>query len=66
MTSQVFHDLTNPVWGINEVLSAPKRTWAWDGDPSFLFKNLSFYNINNQQAKFDKNLSAGSSSVEWT
>ena len=23
-------------------------------DPSFLFKSLSFYNINNQQAKFDK------------
>ena len=33
-------------------------------DPSFLFQNLSFYNINNQQAKFDKNLSAGSISVE--
>ena len=39
---------------------APKRTWAWYGDPSFLFKILSFYNINNQWAKFDKTLSAGS------
>ena len=29
-------------------------------DPSFLFQNLSSYNINNQQAKFDKNLRAGS------
>ena len=39
----------------------PKRT----RDPSFLFQNLSSYlNINNQQAKFDKNLSAGSISVE--
>ena len=56
---------TNPVWGINEVLLLlNEHAWAWDGDPSFLFKNLSFYNINNQQAKFDKNLSAGSSSVE--
>ena len=34
------------------------------GDPSFLFQNLSSYNINNQLAKFDKNLSAGSTSVE--
>ena len=35
------------------------------GDPSFLFQNqLSFYNINNQLAKFEKNLSAGSISVE--
>ena len=34
------------------------------GDPSFLFQNLSSYNIKNQWAKFDKNLSAGSVSVE--
>ena len=34
------------------------------GDPSFLFQNLSPYNINNQKAKFHKNLSAGSISVE--
>ena len=26
------------------------------GDPSFLFQNLSSYNINNQYAKFHKNL----------
>ena len=32
-------------------------------DPSFLFPNLS-YNINNQLAKFEKNLSVGSISVE--
>ena len=31
------------------------------GTPRFYFKNyLSFYNINNQLAKFDKNLMAGS------
>ena len=34
------------------------------GDPSFLFSNLSSYNINNQLAKFEKNLSVGSVSVE--
>ena len=34
------------------------------GDPSFLFSNLSFYDINNQLAKFKKNLSVGSISVE--
>ena len=34
-------------------------------DPSFLIQNLSSYNINNQKAKFDKNLSAGFISVEW-
>ena len=34
------------------------------GDPSFLFANLSSYNINNQLAKFEKNLSVGSISVE--
>ena len=27
--------------------------------------NLSSYNINNQLAKFEKNLSVGSISVEW-
>ena len=30
------------------------------GDPSFLFPNLSSYNINNQLAKFEKNLRVGS------
>ena len=34
------------------------------GDPSFLFPNLISYNINNQLAKFEKNLSVGSVSVE--
>ena len=34
------------------------------GDSSFSFKNLSSYNINNQLAKFDKDLSVGSISVE--
>ena len=34
------------------------------GDSSFLFSNLSSYNINNQLAKFEKNLSVGSVSVE--
>ena len=35
------------------------------GDPSFLFPNFSSYNINNQLAKFEKNLTVGSISVEW-
>ena len=39
---------------------APKRTWG----PLILFPNLSSYNINNQLAKFEKNLSVGSISVE--
>ena len=34
------------------------------GNPSFLFSNLSSYNINNQLEKFEKNLSVGSISVE--
>ena len=34
------------------------------GDPSFLFQNLSSYNINKQLAKFDKDPSVGSISVE--
>ena len=34
------------------------------GDPLFLFQNLSSCNTNNQWAKFDKSLSAGSISVE--
>jgi len=34
------------------------------GDPSFLFPNLSSVAINNQLAKFEKNLSLGSISVE--
>ena len=33
------------------------------GDPSFLFPNLSSYNMNIQLAKFEKNLSVGSVSV---
>ena len=35
------------------------------GDPSFIFQNLTSYNINSQYRKLDKNLSAGSISVEW-
>ena len=35
------------------------------GDTPFLFPNLSSYNINNQLAEFEKNLSVGSISVEW-
>ena len=34
------------------------------GNPSFLFQNLSSCNINNQKAKFDKNLRAGSISYD--
>ena len=34
------------------------------GHPPFLFQNLRFYKIDNQQVKFDKNLSAGSISEE--
>ena len=30
------------------------------GDPPFLFQNVSSYKVNNQSAKFDKNISAGS------
>ena len=33
-------------------------------DPSYLFPNLSSYNINTVLAKFEKNLSVGSISVE--
>ena len=33
------------------------------GDPSFFFPNLSSYNINNQLAKFEKNLSVSVSST---
>ena len=46
--------------GINKVLLFLNE----HGDPSFLFQNLSSYNINNQYAKFHKNLGAGSISVE--
>ena len=34
-----------------------------NGNPSFLFQNLSFYNINNRLAEFEKNLIVGSISV---
>ena len=47
-------------YGINKVLLLLNE----HGDPSFLFPNLSSYNINNQLAKFENNLSAGSISVE--
>ena len=48
------------LYGINEVLLLLNE----HGDPSFLFPNLSSYNINNQLAKFEKNLSLASISVE--
>jgi len=35
------------------------------GTPHFYFQILSSYNINNQLAKFEKNLSVGSVLVEW-
>jgi len=35
------------------------------GDPTFLFQNSSPYNINSQEAKFDKNLNAGFVSI-WS
>ena len=34
------------------------------GDPSFLFPNFSSSSIKNQLAKFEKNISVGSISVE--
>jgi len=48
------------LYGINKVLSLLNE----HGDPPFLFPNLSSDNTNNQWAKFDKNLSVGSISVE--
>ena len=48
------------LYGINKVLSLLNER----GDPPFFFPNLSSYNANNQKAKFDKNLSVGSISVE--
>ena len=48
------------LYGINKVLLLLNE----HGDPSFLFQNLRSYNINNQLAKFEKNLSVGSISVE--
>ena len=49
------------LYGINNMLLLLNE----HGDPSFLFPNLSSYNINNQLAKFEKNPSVGSISVEW-
>ena len=48
------------LYGINKVLLLLNE----HGDPSFLFPNLNSYNINNQLAKSEKNLSVGSISVE--
>ena len=48
------------LYGINKVLLLLNE----HGDPSFLFPNLGSYNIDNQLAKFEKNLSVGSISVE--
>ena len=56
MHAAIYKDL----YGINKVLSLLNEL----GVPSFLFPNLSSYNTNNQSAKFDKNLSVGSISVE--
>ena len=50
--------------GINKVLLLLYVHVDEHGHPSLLFQNLSSYNINNQKAKFDKNLSAGSFSVK--
>ena len=36
-----------------------------DGGPSLLFPNLSCYNINNQLAKFEKNLSVNVGPIQW-
>ena len=38
--------------------------WTW-GPLIFISKFISSYNRNNQLAKFEKNLSVGSISVEW-
>jgi len=49
------------LYGVHKVLLLLNERW----DPSFLFPNLSSYNGNKQLAKFEKNLSVGSISVEW-
>ena len=48
------------LYSINKVLLLLNE----HGDPSFLFPNLSSYDTNNQLAKFEKNFSVGSISVE--
>ena len=48
------------LYGINKVLLLLNE----HGDPSFLFPSLSSYNVNNCLAKFEKNLSVVSISVE--
>ena len=53
-------DYNKDLYGINKVLLLLNK----HGDPSFLFPNLSCYNINNQLANFEKNLSVDSISVE--
>ena len=55
-----YHGYYKDLYGINKVLLLLNE----HGDPSFLFPNLSFYNINNQLAKFENNLSVGSILVE--
>ena len=49
--------------GYKQGAVAPKRTWG-PLTIFFSFQNLSSYDINSQKAKFDKNLIAGSISVE--
>ena len=51
----------NGLWGIKKVLLPLNE----QGDSSFLFQNLCSCDIKNQYAKFHKNLSAVSISVEW-
>ena len=48
------------LYGINKVLLLQNE----HGDPLFLFPNLRSYNINSRLAKFEKNLSVGSTSEE--
>ena len=48
------------LYGINKLLLLINEL----GDPSLLFPNLSSCDINNQLAKFEKNFSVGSISVE--
>ena len=48
------------LYGVNKVLLLLNE----HGDPSFLFPNLSSYNLNNQLAKFEKNFRVCFISVE--
>ena len=52
------HAIYKDLYGINKVLSLLNER----APPHFYFQ---IYNTNNQLAKFYKNLSVGSTSVEW-